>query len=109
MDNHLNWYSRVTKGPAAAHSYLIINGQQTCQVTLDWSYDGIYYKYNDNPWIILSIGPKTQTHDLDKIDTEDKKKIFKYLSLQFFDKLENYSEISNKSLKKLREIYNHFL
>lgn len=109
MDNQINWSSRLSKGPAAAHSYLIINGNQTCQITLDWSYDGVYFKYYDNPWIILSIGPKTQTHEIEKIDTEDKKKVFKYLSSQFFDKLQNYSENSNKSLKKFREIYNHFL
>ena len=39
-----------------------------------------------------------------QVDTENKIQIFKYLSYQFFDKLKNYSEKSNKSLVKLQEI-----
>ena len=40
-------YCTISKGPAAAHSYLIINNICECQLTLDWSYDAIYYKYYD--------------------------------------------------------------
>jgi len=103
MDNKINWSSRVSKGTAAAHVYLSINGIESCQLTLDWSYDGVYFKYYNDSWVVLSVGPKTITHEIEKLDTENKIQIFKYLSYQFFDKLKNYSEKSNKCLMKLQE------
>jgi len=106
MDNEINWSSRLSKGPAAAHVYLSINSLEYCQLTLDWSYDGVYFKYYDDSWIILSVGPETETHEIKKIDTENKIKSFKYLASQFLNKLQNYSEKSNKSLVKLKELTN---
>jgi len=106
MDNEINWSSRLSKGPAAAHVYLSINSLESCQLTLDWSYDGVYFKYYDDSWIILSVGPETKTHEIQKIDTENKIKSFKYLASQFLNKLQNYSEKSNKSLVKLKELTN---
>ena len=98
-----NWSLRLSKGPTAAHIYLIINNNNCCQLTLDWSYDGIYYKYYNDNWITLSIGPKTETHDSYKINTEDKLKIFKLLAMDL-NKLQNYSINSDKSLIKLKEL-----
>ena len=105
MDN-VNWLSRLSKGPAAAHAYLSINNVESCQLTLDWSYDGVYFKYYNDQWVVLSIGLKTITHEIEKLDTENKIQIFKYLSSQFLDKLKNYSEKSNNSLMKLKELTN---
>ena len=101
-----NWLLRLSKGPAAAHTYLILNDQNCCQLTLDWSYDGVYFKYHNDKWITLSIGPLTKTHDLYKIDTEDKLKVFKLLATDL-NKLENYSINSDKSLIKLKELVNN--
>ena len=103
MDNE-NWSCRLSKGNAAAHVYLVINSTESCQLTLDWSYDGVYFKYYDDHWVFLSIGLETKTHEIEKINTDNKIKIFKYLASQFFDKLKNYSENSNKSLIKLQEL-----
>ena len=71
------WNFQISKGSAAAHIYLIIDFQKCCQLTLDWSYDGVYFKYYTDNWIVLSIGPLTKTHDINLIDTEDKLQIFK--------------------------------
>jgi hypothetical protein len=98
-----NWRLTLSKGPAAAHVYLSINYTNCCQITLDWSFDAVYFKYYDYDWITLSIGPKTITHEIDKIDTDDKLKIFKLLASQF-NKLKDYSIISNESLITLKKL-----
>jgi len=102
----INYNLRLSKGPAAAHIYLTPNfyDYECCQLTLDWSYDGVYFKYQNDTWITLSIGKNTKTHDIDRIDTDDKKKVFKIMSSHFFDKLQNYSICSNNSLIELRKI-----
>jgi hypothetical protein len=101
-------YCTISKGPAAAHIYLMINNICECQLTLDWSYDAIYYKYYDDDWIILSIGPKTTYNksQIDKINTQDKVQIFKKLAEKCLTDLPNYSTISDRSLISLREIKN---
>ena len=96
----------LSKGPAAAHSNMMINNICKCQLTLDWSYDGIYFKYYNDLWIIISIGPKTEKYEIDKIDTDDKVLIFKQLAYNFWTELPNYSTNSDLSLIKLKEIIN---
>lgn len=96
----------LSKGPSAAHSYMIINNICKCQLTLDWSYDAIYFKYYDDSWIIISIGQKTEKYEIDKIDTYDKVVVFKQLAYNFLTKLPNYSTNSDLSLIKLKEIIN---
>ena len=107
MTSKNNYDIRLSKGPAAARVYLSFNDSQLyncCQLTLDWSYDGLYFKYYNNDWIILSIGPKTEKHQIYNLDTDDKIKIFKVLANYFLNNLQNYSTISDASLLKLKEI-----
>ena len=95
---------QISKGPAAAHSYYIENDAKCCQLTLDWSYDGLYFKYYDEEWITLSIGPKTEKNEIDKIDTEEKKLMFKKLALNFLSELQDYSTLSDLALIELQGI-----
>ena len=93
----------LSKGPAAAHAYLMIDNNKYNVLTLDWSYDSVYFKYNDK-WITLSIGSKTEINEIDKIDTDDKKKIFKTLAMYILYELPSYSIISDISLLHLQEL-----
>ena len=95
---------QISKGPAAAHSYYIENNIKCCQLTLDWSYDGLYFKYYDEEWITLSIGPKTEKNEINKIDTEEKKFMFKKLALNFLSELQDYSTLSDLALIELQGI-----
>ena len=104
MDNEKKWVSSIRKGPCAANAYLYINDIQVGHLVLDWSYDGVYFKYYNDTWITLSIGPETKKHEINLINTEYKIRFFKYLASQFFDKLQNYSEKSNESLLELKTL-----
>ncbi len=94
-----------TKGPAAATITVTVNGS-LCQLTLDWSYDSFYYKYKNDSWVILSYGSKGDKHEPEKINTQDKKIIFKVLADYAFVELSGYSTNADISLSKLREILN---
>lgn len=104
MDAENNYNFRLTKGPYAANVYLMQNDTYCCQLTLDWSYDGVYFKFFNDDWITLSIGDKTITHDIDKLDTPNKIRIFKELSSHFLNNLQNYSENSDASLANLQAL-----
>ncbi len=101
----------LSKGPAAAHIHLTKNNTdkcEYCQLTLDWTYDGVYFKFLNDDWVILSIGEKTKTHQLSNIDAEEKIKIFKIMASYFLNELPNYSGTSDASLIKLQELIDSF-
>ena len=108
-ENEKEYKLRLLKGPAAAHVYLYIGEIVCCQLTLDWSYDGVYYKYYNDPWITLSIGSKTDIHEIYKIDKNDKKMIFKKLAFYFIKELPEYSGNSDASLIKLQGLADLFV
>ena len=92
---------KISSGPAAAICRLYENNLKICEMTLDWSYDGIYFKYLDNDYMIISIGSKTRKNDLDRLDKNDIEnfsKIGNYLIKNF----QSYSEVSDKALSKLK-------
>ncbi len=70
------------KGPCAATITLLLNKKEY-KLTLDWSYDSYYYKFEDESWITLSYGPKGKENEIEneieKINTEKKKEIFQKL------------------------------
>lgn len=45
---------RFSYGPAASHTYLEADGGES-QLTLDWSYNKMYLKEPNTPWITLSL------------------------------------------------------
>ena len=98
----------VTKGPAAANVYWKNDGKTIGQLTLDWSYDAIDFKYMNQEWITLSIGPKTEKHEINKLDTKDKKDMFVLLEWHLQKNLKGYSVVSDEALEKLFSIVNTF-
>ncbi len=100
--SHANNYE-FTKGPAAATISITVDNLK-CQLTLDWSYDSFYYKYKDDLWTTLSCGPKGYKHEIEKINTQDKMRIFKILADYAYIELSGYSGQADISISKLREI-----
>ena len=90
---------RISVGPAAANIY---DDDTKSRLTVDWSFDAIDYKYRNGEIITFSIGPKTEKSELFKIDTPDKKLIFKNLA---FFAIENLKTVpsANQAVIKLQE------
>jgi hypothetical protein len=65
---------RFSTGPAASNTY---DDATQSQLTLDWSFDGVYFIYRQEPAIVLSIGEQTTTHDIALIDTPEKITVFR--------------------------------
>lgn len=79
-----------TVGPYASHFNLASSDNNYIgQLTLDWSYDSFYFKYKNEPWIILSYGPRGDRHEPEKFDCEDKIIIFSKLGDYAFSVLNN--------------------
>jgi len=96
---------RLSKGHAAANIY---NGTIS-QLTIDWSYDAVYFKYKDNDSIILSVGPSTSTHEIEKINTSEIITEFKSLYIYAKNNLTGYSTNSDKALGKIAKIVEKFI
>ena len=57
----------VSDGPYAANVYLEKDNKKH-RFTLDWTYTGIYFRYNDEMTdIVLSVGPKTEINETDRL------------------------------------------
>ena len=109
------------RGPAAAIAKLMIEEPPTmiAHLTLDWSYDGIYFQIFDegnwNKTITLSTGPKTvknEINELFNLNSSNKSK-FKRLSFEINNKMQisNFSPESEigKSLAELERITDLFV
>lgn len=101
---------QLTKGSAAAILSLIKDNELKGEMTLDWSFDAIDFRYGRQEWITLSIGPKTNPNDsLSKIDTPEKVLMFKSLGFYLLGNLPNYSVTSDSALEGLRKIMDSFV
>jgi hypothetical protein len=87
---------RTSAGSAAANIY---EEDSNSQLTIDWSFDDIYFKYRDNEWVTLST-------DFAKINSLAMKRMFKSLALHAFQELEDHSKNATKALKDLRYYFN---
>jgi thymidine kinase len=96
---------RLSKGPAAANIY---HGTIS-QLTIDWSYDAVYFKYENNDSIILSLGPCTSVHDIGKINTPNMITEFKSLYIYALNNLNGYSGNSDKALVVLGRVVDLFI
>ena len=92
---------KITKGPAASNTYVTFQDREIATLTLDWSYNSIYFKYDQEAWISIELGGS-----LDIIDTDEKKKLFKKLAEFTMVELKNYSTVSNNALESLKEMLN---
>lgn len=98
---------RINQGPAAAICKLFDNDKKIGELTLDWSYDGVYFKYYDNDYMIISIGSKTKKNDIEKLNIIDKL-YFNILSNHLIKKIKGYSLLSDNALIKLQSIIDNF-
>jgi len=93
---------RTTKGPAASNTYT--DEPSVHQLTVDWSFDGVYVKYKNDGWITLSIGQRTENHQIERLDTLEKKTIFKEMAAFTAENLKGHSKNSDKALIRLQMI-----
>lgn len=91
---------KINKGPVAAICKLMDNNKLIAEMTLDWSYNAIYFKFYYNDYMIISIGSKTVKNDINKLNINDKL-FFNLTSNHLIKKIKGYSSISDNSLIKL--------
>jgi hypothetical protein len=104
---------RFSKGPAASNTYLTHpEDGTTSQLTIDWSYDGVYFIYKNEKAIILSIGPTTlnenSKHFLTINASLEKKETFRKLFQLTGENLSGYSEKTDRVLNKLDELIYYY-
>ena len=78
------------------------------KIIIDFEYDGLYFKYQSQPWITLSLGPKTEINECYNINTHCIKTIFKNLCFYAYEELKNIPNASN-ILFELRNIIDLFM
>jgi len=90
----------LIKGSAGAtiYSNKNLSHHEKVTLTIDWSYDAMYFKYYTDDYITISLGIKTDKDEIFKIDTDEKKSMFKTLCFFAISKLKNYSTMSDKAL-----------
>jgi hypothetical protein len=91
----------ITEGPAAANIY---DKFTNSQLIVDWSYDALYYKFNNGKWIILSIGPETSENEIHEINTREMISIFLKLCCYAVENIKGHSYKINKALNEIRKI-----
>ena len=101
---------RMTSGPAAANvcGYYGNDEKIYHQLCIDWSFDSIHFKFKDQPWITLSIGPK-QPKDEIRLITDEMSTIFKSLCFYALNNSNYYPDISITVLNELRRIVDIFV
>lgn len=89
---------RLSTGPAAANIYKVTKDDTVVShLLLDWSFEAIDFKYMKNKWITIN---KENINSLKPEEFKD----FIELSDYCFTNLNNFSEISDKTLVKLNQI-----
>jgi len=95
----INMDFRISTGPAACNVY----DNQENQLTVDWTFDAVYYKYKNENWITISLGPKTEICEIHKINNVIMTEKFKNLCLYTFSNIKGYSKISDDALEILKK------
>ena len=67
-----------TSGPAASNTYLTTKKGES-QLTFDWTYDSIYFKFDNEKWININL---ISFNGKELIDTKEKKNIFNILVIE---------------------------
>ena len=91
-ENNLRFFSGLSA------SYIYDDNNKT-QLIIDWFYKGIYFKYKNLPWIMLSIDSDLDNLEIYRINTYDIKNTFKKLCLYAIEELNKLTkkyEIINK-------------
>lgn len=97
----------ITHNPQVYIYYTNENNTEI-QLTLDWNFDSIYFKYS-NTWIILSYGPKGNINQIHKIDNPQKISFFKSVAFHTLNTFKSFSTESENCIKELRKIVDLFV
>ena len=92
----------IVEGPAAANIY---DKFTNSQLVVDWSFDALYYKFNNEEWITISIGPETHTNDIYKINTAEMVRVFLKLCAFSLDNIKGTSIKISRSLNEIRGFF----
>ena len=87
---------RFTSGLAASNTYLTTNNGES-QLTFDWTYDSVYFKFYNERWITINL---TSFDGQDLIDTKEKKFIFDNLVVETLNRTKNMDWVIIKQAKK---------
>ena len=89
---------RLSIGPAAANIYKVTdNDTVISHLLLDWSFEAIDFKFMKNKWITIN------QENINSLKPEEFKDFIE-LSDYCFSNINNFSEISDKTLVKLNQI-----
>jgi hypothetical protein len=98
-ENYLFYY--ILEGHAAANIY---DKFTNSQLVVDWSFDALYFQFNNKEWITLSIGPETTKNEIHEINTPEMIRIFLKLCCYAVENIKGRSYKINKALNEIREI-----
>lgn len=95
---------RFQSGPAASHTFITIDSKTT-QITFDWTYDSVYFKFHGESWITLELTDP----DYSILDSQDKKSIFQIMITDVNQRLKSYPYNGvPEALVKLNEISRYY-
>lgn len=95
---------RFQSGPAASHTF-ITTDNQTTQITFDWTYDSVYFKFHGESWITLELTDP----DYSILDSPDKKSIFQTMITDVNQRLQSYPHHGvPEALVKLNNISTYY-
>ena len=98
---------RMSYGSAALNVY---DDESNTRLTVDWSYDGLYYRYKNFNDIVVSLGSKTIRDETFLINTPYMITNFKLLCIEAIEVLKKHNyEVSNKVIPKLQEVVDYFV
>ena len=96
---------RVSKGDYAVTIY----DDDGSSLTIDWSFDGLYFKYKNGPYITLSLGEKTKENQIYMINTPDIIEVFKKMCFFGFKNLKGYSDNSKNAVYEVLKFVDYFV
>jgi hypothetical protein len=95
---------RITKGQYASSTYLVNNGEQICQLQIDWSGDAIDFKFKDYNWITIPLTSPNFASDVLQLYKHEMKVSFKNTAEYTIKEMNGYSVNSDKALVRLKYI-----
>jgi len=92
----------IVEGPSAANIYDKFNNSQ---LVVDWSYDGLYFKFNNKDWITLSLGPDTIKNEIHEINTREMVRVFIKLCCYAVENIKGNNYKINRTLNEIRKFF----
>ena len=92
---------RLSYGPAASNTY---DDDTHSKLTLDWSFDRVYFIYRQEKGIVFSIGERPVLYEMELLDTLEKISLFKKLAEYTLEQLRHSPVNSNKALDALKRM-----